>query len=281
MTGTNRVLFAVAATVLVLTGPPLSAGQDEAELRKRLAALEAGQQAILKELQDLKTLLQARPAFPPLPLPVPAPGAAPRGAQAAPQSAPAAVPNFDLDIAGSATKGRDGAKLVLVEFSDFQCPFCARYSHETLPQIERDYVDTGKVRYVFRHYPIEKLHPLALRASAAAECAGAQGKFWEMHARLFANQQLLGEADLVNHGQAVGLSAGPFQACMASQAGSPAKIRKDQAEGLRAGVTGTPTFFIGTMTKEGKVKVLRRMVGAHPITSFRTALETLLAEVGR
>ncbi len=244
---------------------------DGEQIEQRIAAIEAGQKAILKELQEIKTLLQARP-------PVPAPAAGPPVAQAnaAPQN-PIGPPNFDMDVAGAATKGRADAKLVLLEFSDFQCPFCARYSRETFSQIERDYVDTGKVRYVFRHFPLERLHPQALGAAQAAECGLAQGKFWEMHARLFANQQTLGEPDLVKIAQGLGLNVPTFQQCLASQSASPAKIRQDQTEGSRAGITGTPTFFLGTMTKEGKLKVARRLVGAQPYAAFKTAIDGLLA----
>jgi protein-disulfide isomerase len=106
----------------------------------------------------------------------------------------------------------------------------------------------------------------------------AQGRFWEFHDRLFNNQQTLTEPDLSKHAQAIGLSMPVYDKCMAAQLASPAKIRQDQSEGGRAGVTGTPTFFIGTVTKDGKLKALRRLVGAHPIANFRTTLDTLLAQ---
>jgi protein-disulfide isomerase len=99
-----------------------------------------------------------------------------------------------------------------------------------------------------------------------------------MHDRLFANQQLLAEPDLKNHAQAIGLNIPEYEKCMATQLASPAKIRQDQGEGGRAGITGTPTFFIGTVTKDGKLKPLRKLIGAHPIANFRTTIESLLAE---
>ena len=282
--------FAGAAIIAMAVGAGINlsaAGQaqtpDDADVRKRIAALEAGQQAILKELREIKILLQARP---PMPLPTPAPSPGGPLAQAAPNngvapSPSAGLPNFDLDIAGSPSKGRAEAKLVLVEFSDFECPFCGRYSRETFDVISKEFVDTGKLRYVFRHFPIEKLHPHAMRASEGAECARAQGKFWEYHNSLFASQQALNDPDLTRYAQALNLDMPAFQQCMAAQAVAPTKVRQDLSEGARAGITGTPTFFIGTVTKEGKLKVLRRMVGAHPIASFRTTLETVLGEVGK
>ncbi len=262
----GAVALALLAVVPVAARPGQAGGDQD--LQKRMAALEAGQKAILKELQEIKVLLQTRP-----PLPAPAPGAPPANAPMPNLGGP---PNFDLEITGAPAKGRPDAKLVVVEFSDFECPFCGRYTRETMPQVERDYVDTGKIMYVFRHFPLERLHPLALRASEAAECANQQGKFWPMHLQLFANQKALGEADLGRSAQALGLNMPSFQQCMAVQLTSPARIRQDQTEGARAGITGTPTFFIGTMTKAGKVHVLKRMVGAQPYPSFKTTLDTLL-----
>ena len=274
-TFTKPVGAAVVAAALVCGGLAASGGQASADqdLQKRIAALEAGQKAILKELQEIKALLQNRPPAVPTPTPAPAAGAP----QANPMPNLTGPPNFDLDIAGAATRGRPDAKLVLVEFSDFQCPFCGRYTRETLPQVERDYVDTGKIRYVFRHFPLERLHPLALRAAEAGDCAHQQGKFWPMHTRLFGNQQALAEADLTRSAEALGLDMSSFQQCMASQSTSPVRVRQDQTEGSRAGITGTPTFFIGTMTPAGKVHVLKRLVGAQPYASFKTTLDVLLS----
>ena len=267
----------VVAAALVCGSLAASGGQASADrdLQKRIAALEAGQKLILKELQDIKVLLQNRP---PVPTPTPAPGPA-AGAPQANQAMPnlTGPPSFDLDIAGAATRGRQDAKLVLVEFSDFQCPFCGRYTRDTLPQVEREYVDTGKVRYVFRHYPLERIHPLALRAAEAGDCAHQQGKFWPMHTRLFGNQQALAEPDLTRSAEALGLNMSSFQQCMASQSTSPVRVRQDQTEGSRASITGTPTFFIGTITPAGKVHVLKRLVGARPYESFKTTLDGLLS----
>jgi protein-disulfide isomerase len=270
----SRIAWTGAALVAALVcyntflAGPVSARQGADDLQKRVAALEAGQKAILKELQEIKALLQARPPTP----------AQPAGAAAQPR--PPALPTFDLEIAGSPAKGRADAKLVLVEFSDFQCPYCGRYTRDTLHQLEKEYVETGKVRYVFRHFPLERLHPLALRAAHASECANAQGRFWEMHNRLFANQQALAEADLLKTAQDLGLNMGSFKSCLADQPTSPPKVRKDQAEGARAGISGTPTIFLGTLTKEGRVKVLRRLVGAQPYPNFKKAIDDTLASIG-
>jgi protein-disulfide isomerase len=86
--------------------------------------------------------------------------------------------------------GKDSAKVTIVEFSDFQCPFCERFYTDTLPQLKKNYIDTGKVRLTFRDFPIESLHPNSPTAHEAAECAGEQGKFWEFHNKLFENQDI-------------------------------------------------------------------------------------------
>lgn len=270
----NAFGVAAVAAALVLASTRVAAGQGQ-QIEQRITALEAGQQEILKELKELKLLLQQlRPPQPPLagaPVPQPPPANTTRPAVSQ-------LPDFDLLLAGSPSKGKAEAKIVVIEFSDFECPFCGRYARDTYGQVVKEFVDTGKIRYVYRQLPIETLHPRALRAAEAGECAHAQGRFWDFHDRLFNNQQMLTEPDLMRHARALTLNMPVFEKCMAAQLVSPAKVRQDQNEGGRAGVTGTPTFFLGTVTKDGRLKPLRRMVGAHPIENFRTTINTLLAE---
>jgi protein-disulfide isomerase len=254
---------AVAALLLLvaLSSPRLAAGGGQGEdLRRRMDALEAGQKEILKQLQEMKTLLQQ--SRPPTPAQQPPP--------------PPALPSQPVSLAGAASRGSASAKLTIVEFSDFQCPFCGRYARETFEQINKEYVATGKVRYLFRQYPIEKLHPNAFKAAIAAECAQQQGRFWEMHDRLFANQQALSDVELLNSAKAVGMNSTAFQTCV-TQPGVTGKIRLDLDEGARAGITGTPTFFMGVVQKDGKLKVLRKVPGAAPFATFKSAIDTLLA----
>jgi protein-disulfide isomerase len=255
------VPFVLAAALLPGAA---AAQQQQPSTEARLAALEEAQRQILKELQEIKALLLARPANP-----APAP---------APKPAPPALPAFDLTIAGSPAKGRADAPVVIVEFSDFECPFCARYVRDTLPRLEREYVDTGKVRYVFRHYPIQSIHPRAMGAAQAGVCAAAQGKFWELHAELFANQRALQPESLTAAAQKLGLNVDTFRLCQAAQASASAAIKLDLDEGTRAVISGTPTFFLGTLTKEGRVKVARRLVGAQSFANFKSAIDSLIAQ---
>ncbi len=134
---------------------------------------------------------------------------------------------------------------------------------------------------MFRNWPIESLHKQAFQAAEAAECAADQGKFWEMHARLFANQSRLGQAGLIAHASALGLSVPIFQRCLESRKYS-AKVRKDLADGQAAGITGTPAFFIGPAAPGSQtVRALETMKGAKSYAEFKQAIDRLLAQSGQ
>lgn len=208
-----------------------------------------------QQLQEITKLLQARPAQPAVAPQPPLPA--------------------ELVTDGAPFKGSANAPLTIVEFSDFQCPFCGRHFQQTYGQLDKEYISTGKVRYVFRHFPLERIHPQAFKAGEAAECATAQGKFWEMHDRLFANQQALMPADLLKHAQALGLDEARFTTCLAGQ--MTARVRADLALGAQAGVTATPNFFLGVPMPGGKIKVLRKLNGAVPFATFKSAIDALLA----
>jgi protein-disulfide isomerase len=183
-----------------------------------------------------------------------------------------------IGLDGGAVQGKPDAKVTIVEFSDLQCPFCARYANDTFPQIEREYIETGRVRYVFRDYPIEGAHPQAFKAHEAVHCAAEQGKRWEMHKRIFANQRAMSVNDLSAHAAALGLDAARFDRCVA-QGTQAAKVRSAMSAGEQAGVRGTPTFFIGlTEPNSPNLKAVRRIVGAQPYGAFKAAIDQLLAQ---
>ena len=182
-----------------------------------------------------------------------------------------------IGVDGATVYGKSDAKVTIVEFSDYQCPFCARYSSETFPQIDRDYIRTGHVKYVFRDYPIDAIHPQAPKAHEAVHCAAEQGKRREMHEKVFSNQRAMSVADLMGHAQAVGLDKAAFDKCLNSGVYS-AKIRSGVAEGQQIGVRGTPTFFVGlTESNSTKFKAARRIVGAQPYSAFKAAIDELLS----
>lgn len=143
-----------------------------------------------------------------------------------------------------------------------------------MPEIEKEYVNTGKVKYIFKDFPLV-MHKNAFKASEASLCAGDQGKFWEMHDRLFANQTALSPDDLLKHAESVGLDMAKFKECLDSGKFAD-EIKKDMAEAQKAGITGTPAFLLGFIEPDGKVKAVKKISGAQPYSAFKEAIEELL-----
>ncbi|MEK6945441.1 MAG: DsbA family protein [Nanoarchaeota archaeon] len=174
-----------------------------------------------------------------------------------------------VSIDDDAMTGKKDAKVTIVEFSDYQCPFCGRFWTDTLPQIQKNYIDTGKVRLVFRDFPLNSIHPFAQKAAEAAECAGEQGgdsAYFKMHDKMFANQGALDVASLKKYAQESGLDATKFATCLDSGA-MTAEVQKDSTEGQNYGVQGTPAFFV-----DGRL-----ISGAQPFAAFQSAIDAALA----
>lgn len=160
-------------------------------------------------------------------------------------------------------RGAQEAPVTIVEFSDFQCPFC-KNATATVKQVMEKY--PGKVKLVFRDFPIPTLHPGAPKAHEAARCAGEQGKFWEYHDLLFEKSPKLGAEDLSQYAKDLKLDPSPFAQCLESGK-HEAEVKRDVEEGTRLGVTATPTFFING----------RQLVGAQPVTAFQKLIDGELA----
>jgi len=172
---------------------------------------------------------------------------------------------FDVGIDDDSIKGSEDAPVTIIEFSDYECPFCERFYIQTLPQLQKDYIDTGKVKFVFRDFPLS-FHPNATKAAEAAECAGEQTKYWEYHDALFQHQNALDNKSLKQYAINLGLDTASFNQCLDSGA-MLEEIQKDLQEGKKLGISGTPTFFInGT-----------RVVGAVPFDTFKQVIERELA----
>lgn len=146
-------------------------------------------------------------------------------------------------------RGNKNAKVTIVEYSDIQCPFCSRY-HETMLQVMKNYPD--KVRWVFRHFPLESIHPYARKAAEAAECAGEQGKFWEYTDKLYANQSSLNTEYLSIAAKELGLNVGKLESCLSSGK-MAAKVSSDLQQGQDLGVKGTPGSFVNGKSVPGAV----------------------------
>jgi protein-disulfide isomerase len=171
-----------------------------------------------------------------------------------------------LCIADRPGIGPKDAEVILVEFGDFQCPFCRRHLLGAAQQIREKLVAANRVRYVFLDFPIEAKHPLAARTAAAARCAEEQGKYWEMRNTLYTNQKALHELFLVEHAKSAGLDEAAFTGCLESGRHNAA-IREDQAVGKSLGVKGTPTFFLG-INRGDEITLVRKIQGTQPYEVF-------------
>jgi protein-disulfide isomerase len=170
-----------------------------------------------------------------------------------------------VDVDDDPARGPENALVTIIEFSDYQCPFCKRYVDQTLPLILDTYGD--RVRYVFRDFPIARSHPQATRAAEATQCAYEQGRFWEYHDLLFQNQGRLDEASLREHAGSLGLEQSTFDQCLESGKYSQ-EVQDDFTDGQAYGVTGAPTFFING----------RKLVGAKPFPTFQEVIEEELGK---
>ena len=234
---------------------------DFAAIRNELAALREAQEATRADVEAIRALLE-KAMEPRLANPAQA-----QGANASP-----------LTIAGRPARGSAKAAVTLVEYSDYECPYCGQYATQTYPQIVRDYVQTNKIRYVFKNYPITQLHPNAFRAHEAAACAGDQGRYWEMHDRLFADQRTLTLEGFVERALALNLDGAELRNCIEGPAQDD-MIREDIAEAVRGGVRGTPVFVLAFTDPEGQVVTpVRVLVGAQPYQAFKDAIDALLAQ---
>lgn len=189
------------------------------------------------------------------------------GAAPAAPSAPE-VPSGPVDVSldDDPVLGDKNAPVTIVEFSDYECPFCGRYFTQTYPQLKKDYVDSGKVKIVFRDYPLP-FHGNAQKASEASECADDQGKFWELHDKMFSNQQALSVADLKKYAGELALDQKKFDECLDSGKYA-SEVQNDLNDGSKYGVSGTPSFFVNGLL----------LVGAQPYSEFKRLIDAELAK---
>src|SRR6266850_2887961 len=170
--------------------------------------------------------------------------------------------------------GSPDAKVLIIEFGDYQCPSCRMFWKDVEPRLRKEYIDTGKVKFVFRDYPIVQIHPEALLASMAVDCAGEQNKYWEYHDKVFREQFNKGDDlvrfkadDLKRWAKDTKLDQPKFDQCLDSEKYKN-EVLKDKADGDAVSVQGTPTFFIN-----GRV-----IGGAQPYPAFKTLIDDLLKQ---
>jgi protein-disulfide isomerase len=193
---------------------------------------------------------------------------------------PSNAPNIkpvNVSIDDDPVRGDPDAPITIIEFSDFQCPFCSRFQTQTLPTILEEYVDTGKVKFVYRDFPIQTSHPNAMPAAVASECAHEQNKYWEYHDALFERQQTWNNLKLSDSidtfkkmAKELGMNEDQFNSCLDSGKYID-EINNDLKDGTNYGITGTPGFFVGN-EKNGFVK----LIGAQPIEAFKKIIDSQL-----
>ena len=233
--------------------------------RQSSSAMSQGQgEAILHELQEIRKLLEGQQG----------------GARSAAQAQAAPRPqSAEVSIAGAHSLGSADAPIVLVEFTDYQCPFCSRFATTTFEELKAKYIDTGQVRLVSRDLPLP-VHNNAEQVAYAARCADEQGKYWEMREVMFQNISALDDGALLGYAADLGLDRAGFEVCLGSGKYQEA-VRADAAAAGAIGISGTPSFVLGRTSGDGDADTdtVRGniIVGAQPFAAFDAQIQALLA----
>lgn len=178
---------------------------------------------------------------------------------------------------GDHPQGDLSAPVGLVEFSDFQCPFCGRWYDDSLTKLRDEYIDKGKLVFTYRQYPLP-FHGQAQKAAEAALCAADQkkGKFWDMHDAIFANRKDMDVPALKQNAEKIGLKASKFEACLKDGTFASA-VQQDLAEGQKVGIRGTPGFVVGKFDRDKKTVTGKVISGALPYAQFKSEIDSLLS----
>jgi protein-disulfide isomerase len=216
--------------------------------------------AIVGELKQIRQLLEKQQVQ--LARAVPPAAAAP----AVPEKVQMSVGNGWYSI------GAPDAPVTLIEFGDIQCPFCKKFHTDAYAELKKNYIDTGKVRFVSRDLPLE-FHPYALKAAEAARCAGDQKKYWELRDALYSNSAPPTDDIISKAVESLSLDKTAFQSCLTTDK-YKAEVQKDATEAAVLQISGTPTFVLAKSAKDKLNGV--RIVGALPFAAFQTAIDGLL-----
>ena len=257
----SKVLAVLGAGALAfLVSTPRAQAQQSDDIRalkQEVEALQKGQAQMQKGIDDiLKTLEPLRRRE--------------EAAEFKPQ---------DMSVADAPYIGKKDAPVTVVEFLDYQCPFCRKY-HETVePQITKDYVSTGKVKYAIRQLPLTSLHPASVECSQAVLCAGDQGKYWEMAGDVIKNPKNVAPADLSGYAKGLGLETASFDKCLSSGKYKE-RVEAEGAMGEKLGLSGTPSFVVGLTDSSdpSKLKATEVIRGAQPYAQFKQTIDGLLAK---
>ena len=259
LTFSRMLAVSIAVSCFLNALPALAKSDDDLKaLQKEVQAIREGQAQMQKDLVEIKKLLQ-------------------QGTRAAPARGQQAFEPTDVQLGDVAYRGPYDAPVTLIEFTDYQCPYCKRHATTVMPPLFKSYGDTGKVRFILREFPIVTLHPRAIAASEAALCAGDQDQYWGMHDALFNDQKANSDENFQQQAAALGLDVSVFAECMNSDKHTE-QIKADVAEGRKLGVSGTPSFVVGLTDPEdpSKVHLTKFIRGAQPLPTFSAAIDELI-----
>ena len=246
------LLVFCASLGLLAQAPPKPPSIEE-----QVLALRQGQAELMRELQEIKALLKQQ-----------------QGAGAALKAQPTA--HVVANVTGEPFRGSDKARVAIMEYSDFDCPFCGRYAREIYPKLEADYVKTGKIKYFFRDLPLEE-HPQAGFKANLARLAGEQGKFWEAHDWLFAHQTPMDAAGEDRFAKELGLDRAKIGTA-AEDGKYNGVIQASMNSARHYQISGTPAFLIGTLSEDGRVFTADKVfMGAQTYEGFKEILDGLLS----
>jgi protein-disulfide isomerase len=233
----NALGFLAGVALLLGLAPTPAARADEPAITSSQA------NEIISELRAIRQLLE----------------------KGAPAATPAVDEHVSMALRDSPVLGNGDAPLTLIEFADFQCPFCRKFHTTVFEDIKKNFVDTGKLRYISRDLPLP-MHDHATQAANAARCAGDQNQFWTMRHTLIVNSQKLERDNLLTYAHDLRLDMPAFTRCL-DQNKYDAAIQRDAADAAQIGITGTPSFVLGTTVKDGRFQGTK-IVGAQPYTVF-------------
>ena len=182
---------------------------------------------------------------------------------------------IEIDLSNIFPLGKDDAKYAIIEFTDYQCPYCSKHSKKTLPKIKQIYIDTGILKYFIKDFPLG-FHDQAKNAAISVRCSGQQGKYWEMHDLIFANNKQLSEKAFSAFATQLNIDVSLFKECLNNPEIIKA-VENDISEGELIGVQGTPAFFIGRV-KDNKLVDIRALYGAQSFSVFSSVINTLTQE---
>jgi protein-disulfide isomerase len=238
------------------------AQQPATGIEKDIEELKNGQKAIRGELQMIKTLLL----------------------QLKPNSGAPVVPTVNIrdakiDVGANPVLNKGNTNLVMVEFSDYECPFCGRYARETFPEIMKQYIDSGKIGYAIVDSPLS-FHKLAPKAAEASHCAEEQGKFWEMHSELMSKQNSLN--NLSSLAVSTNLDMPKFEACLSANKYAE-KVTKNLSVANKLGISGVPAFILAMKDPADPQKLngVSVMRGAQPFANFQKEIDQALANLSK